>query len=375
MVDCGLFYNTLVQKGIDLFTGVPDSLLKSFCAYITEHADSDKHIIAANEGGAIALACGHYLATGRAGLVYMQNSGQGNAVNPLVSLADPQVYSVPMLVLIGWRGEPGTDDEPQHIKQGRITLSLLDTLEVPYKVLPEDMQDAQTCLEEIIDILKKRNGPAALIVRKGTFAPYQGQKYDDLQPELTREEAIKAVVNNLDEFDIVVSTTGKTSRELYEYRDSIGADHSRDFLTIGSMGHCSQIAMGIALAKPDKRVYCLDGDGAVIMHMGAVAIIGSRKVKNFKHIVFNNGCHDSVGGQPTCGFSVSITGIAKACGYTLALQAQTGREINEKMGIIRSADGPVMLEIRVKKGARSDLGRPKSSPEQNKTRFMEFLAE
>jgi len=374
MVDCGLFYNTLIQKGIDFFAGVPDSLLKSFCAYITERADSHKHIVAANEGGAIALACGYYLATGRPGLVYMQNSGQGNAVNPLVSLADPQVYSVPMLILIGWRGEPGTNDEPQHIKQGRLTLRLLDTLEVPYKVLPDNIQKAQVCLEEIIDTLKKINAPAALVVRKATFAPYEGQRYNDLQSELTREEALKAVVNDLDESDIVVSTTGKTSRELYEYRDSVGADHSRDFLTIGSMGHCSQIAMGIALAKPDKRVYCLDGDGAVIMHMGAIAIVGSHKVKNFKHIVFNNGCHDSVGGQPTCGFSVSITGIAKACGYALALQARTGREIDDKMEIIKSADGPVMLEIRVKKGAREDLGRPESSPKQNKTGFMEFLA-
>ncbi|MHC4658700.1 MAG: phosphonopyruvate decarboxylase [Planctomycetota bacterium] len=373
MVDCGFFYDILVRRGIDFFTGVPDSLLESFCAYVTDHADSDKHIVAANEGGAVALACGYYLATGTVGLVYMQNSGQGNSVNPLVSLADPEVYSVPMVILIGWRGEPGKHDEPQHIKQGEITLSLLDTLEMPYRVLPDNTEEAEACLEEIIDVLRRRNGPVALIVRRGTFEPYQIQQRYDLQGELVREDAIRTVVDNLDESDIVVSTTGKTSRELYEYRECVDGDHSRDFLTIGSMGHCSQIAMGIALAKPDRQVYCLDGDGAVIMHMGAVAIIGSRNVRNFRHIVFNNGCHDSVGGQPTCGFAVSITGIAKACGYTLALQAQTSAEINDKMRIIKSSDGPVMLEIRVKKGAREDLGRPKSSPQENKSKFMEFL--
>lgn len=375
MIDCALFYDALIRRGIDFFSGVPDSLLKSFCAYVTDHADSGKHIIAANEGGAIALACGYHLAMARVGLVYMQNSGQGNAVNSLVSLVDPEVYSVPVLLLIGWRGEPGKHDEPQHIKQGRITLSLLRTLEIPYKILSDNIEEANDCLEEIIDILKQRSGPTALIVRKGIFEPYRMQKRDDSQYELTREEAIKETIDNLDESDIIVSTTGKTSRELYEYRDSVNGDHRRDFLTVGSMGHCSQIALGIALAKPERQVYCLDGDGAVIMHMGAMAIIGSRRVKNFKHIVFNNGCHDSVGGQPTCGFAVSITGIARACGYTLALQARTGREINDKIRIIKSANGPAMLEIRVRKGARKDLGRPKPSPEQNKTKFMEFLAE
>lgn len=375
MIDCGLFYNALIQYGVDFFTGIPDSLLESFCAYVTEHADSDGHVIAANEGGAVALACGYHLATGRVGLVYMQNSGQGNSVNPLVSLADQDVYSVPLLLLIGWRGEPGKHDEPQHIKQGRITLSLLDTLEVPYKVLPDNTEEAQACLKEIVDVLKMKAGPAALIVKKRTFEPYQMHKHDDSRFELTREEAIKKVVDNLGESDTIVSTTGKMSRELYEYRDSVDGNHSRDFLTVGSMGHCSQIGLGIALAKPERQVYCLDGDGAVIMHMGALAIIGSSKPKNFKHIVFNNGCHDSVGGQPTCGFTISITGVAKACGYALALQAQTEKDINDKMKIIKLADGPVMLEIILKKGARADLGRPKSSPSENKAKFMEFLAE
>ena len=375
MIDCGIFCKKLIQKGIDFFVGVPDSILKSFCGYVSNYVDPDRHIIAANEGGAVALACGYHLATGKTGLVYMQNSGQGNAINPLVSLADPEVYSIPMLIMIGWRGEPGKQDEPQHIKQGRITLGLLDMLEVPYRVLPDDIKEAGICLEEITKVLKSRNTPVALIVRKGTFEPYQMQKHDDSSFELTREKAIRVVVSNLDESDVIVSTTGKTSRELYEFRDNTGLNHERDFLAIGSMGHCSQIALGIALAKPDRQVYCLDGDGAAIMHMGAMAIIGSCKLKNFKHIVLNNGCHDSVGGQPSCGFAVSLTGIARACGYTSVLQAQTTGEINDRMKTIKSASGPVMLEIRVRKGARENLGRPKISPKENKIRFMEFLAQ
>ena len=374
MLNCKFFYDSLADQGVDFFSGVPDSLLKDFCVCVLDHTTSGNHIIAANEGGAVALSCGHYLATGKISLVYMQNSGEGNAISPLVSLADPDVYSIPVLLLIGWRGEPGEKDEPQHVKQGKITLSLLNTLGIPYKILPDTNEEAQQCIEKIFTVMKQRSAPAALVVRKGTFEPYESQQNQSSLSGLAREEAIKLVINNLGPSDIVVSTTGKISREVYKYRDLTG-DHSRDFLTVGSMGHCSQIALGITLAKPERQVYCLDGDGAVIMHMGAMAIIGSSKPKNFKHIVFNNGCHDSVGGQPTCGFAVSFTDIAKACGYALALQAQTVEEIDEKMQLIKSTTGPAMLEVIVKKGDRDDLGRPKSAPKDNKVKFMEFLSQ
>lgn len=374
MIDCDFFYQELLRREIDFFTGVPDSILSGFCAYVTDHAPSERHIITANEGGAIALACGYHLATGRIGLVYMQNSGQGNAVNPLVSLADPEVYAIPILLLVSWRGEPGKHDAPQHIKEGRITLNLLDTLEVPYQVLPAEPKQAQKSLQEITDVLRQRNGPAALIVRKGTFSPYDIQRPEESQSGLTREQAIKIIVDNLDRSDVAVSTTGKISRELYEYRQQIGGDHSKDFMTIGSMGHCSQIALGIALAKPGRNVYCLDGDGALLMHMGSMAIIGSCKPRNFKHIVLNNGCHDSTGGQPTCGFAVAFTDIAKACGYKLALCAHTAEQVRNYIKRIKSAEGPAILEIRVDKGARGDLGRPSSTPGEDKSQFMEFLA-
>lgn len=374
MIDCGFFYNTLIESGIDFFAGVPDSLLKSFCAYGTDNVGSNKHLIAANEGGAIALACGHYLATGQPSLVYMQNSGQGNAANPLISLADPEVYSIPMLLLIGWRGEPGKKDEPQHIKQGKITLSFLETLDIPYMILPDTDDQAQKCIKQAFKTMKESNSPVALIAKKETFAPYQMKECGGCSLELTREAAIKEIVKNLDESDVIVSTTGKTSRELYEYRDSIDGDHSKDFLTVGSMGHASQIALGIALEKSKRQVFVLDGDGAAIMHMGSMAIIGSQAPANFKHIILNNGCHESVGGQPTVGFTISFTDIAKACAYKIALQAENLSEINQKFEILRSSQGPALLEIRVKKVSRADLDRPKTSPKENKAAFMRFLA-
>jgi len=374
VIGCGFFYDELVKRGIDFFAGVPDSLLKEFCAYLTDHAPTDRHIIAANEGAAVALACGYHLATGKTGLVYMQNAGQGNALNPLVSLADAEVYSIGLLLLIGWRGEPGTVDEPQHKKQGRITLSLLETLEIPYQILPDKRQDVRKSLDELMALVRTENCPAALIVRKGTFNPYKGQETKPAQCELAREDAIKQVVDSLGDCDIIVSTTGKTSRELYEYRGQTKSGHHRDFLTVGSMGHCSQIALGIALSKPDRNVYCLDGDGSVLMHMGSLPVIGSLMPENFRHIILNNGCHDSVGGQPTCGFAVSFTGIATACGYRNVLQASTREEIDKAMASLSSVKGPALLEIKIRKGARDNLTRPATSPLERKTEFMEFLS-
>lgn len=375
MIGCSFFCDTLADYGVKFFTGVPDSILKDFCAYVTDNTPAGNHIIAANEGGAVALACGHYLATGQTALVYMQNSGQGNATNPLISLADADVYSIPVLLLIGWRGQPGQKDEPQHIKQGKITQSFLDTLAIPYGVLPDSNERAKECVEQLLQTAKKTSAPAALIVQKGAFAPYLAEKDNNCSSGITRENAIIEIVKQLDESDIIVSTTGKTSRELYEYRDRIDGDHSKDFLTVGSMGHASQIALGIALEKQQRQVYCFDGDGAAIMHMGAMAIIGSHTSANFKHIIFNNGCHESVGGQPTVGFSVSFTDIAKACGYKTTLQAENLTEISQKMKILKSSDGPALLEIKVRKGARADLGRPKTSSKENKAAFMRFLAD
>lgn len=372
-IDTEQFYGWLTSRGVEFFSGVPDSLLKPFCAFLAENAGS-KHLIAANEGGAVALACGYHLATGGVPVVYMQNSGQGNSINPLLSLADAEVYSIPLLLIIGWRAAPGVKDEPQHVKQGRVTLELLETMEIPTQVLPTEPAEAEACVEQSLQLARERNAPVALVVRKGTFAKYQPRNEAAADPyELTREEAVACLAEGLSDADAIVSTTGKASRELYEYRQRTGGSRGQEFLTVGSMGHASQIAMGIALARPERQVFCFDGDGALIMHLGAAAIIGSQGPANLKHVVLNNGCHESVGGQPTAGFQISVPGIAEACGYKRTWQAQSADEVRACVKQLRDANGPALLEVRVRKGARADLGRPKSSPLENKTAFMKFL--
>ena len=373
MIRCKDFIDWLAALGVDFYTGVPDSLLKPFCFYLADHT-GNKHVVAANEGGAVALACGYHLATGKVPLVYLQNSGQGNTINPLLSLADQDVYSIPLLLLIGWRGEPSTKDEPQHVKQGKVTVSLLEAMDIPWRVLSPEPEAARRCVNELLAIANSESRPVALTIRKDTFEPYKStaQAVGDFQ--LTREQAIEVVVAALGTTDAIVSTTGKLSRELYEYRDRTGQGHQREFLTVGSMGHASKIAMGIALAQPDRYVFCLDGDGAMLMHMGGAAIIGAAGLVNFKHVIFNNGVHDSVGGMATAGLRVSFTEIVKACGYTEASRVEHYNHLAGKVAELRSARGPALLEIMVQKGARTDLGRPKTSPIENKTAFAEFLS-
>ena len=373
MIDCKLFFELLNKKGIRFYVGVPDSLLKNLCAYIADHADKNRHIVAANEGNAVALAAGYHLSTGEIGLVYMQNSGEGNAINPLTSLADPAVYGIPMLLIIGWRGKPGEKDEPQHAKTGKITLSLLDTLGIPYELLADNLEGAEKGVARAVNLMREKNMPFALVVPKETFKEYSAENQRKSLFELTREEAIKIVVNQLESTDVIISTTGKTSRELFEYRKELKHDHNKDFLTVGSMGHSSSIALGVALTQPRRRVYCLDGDGATIMHMGSLAVIGSCCPANFMHIIINNGSHDSVGGLSTAGFNIDIPEIAKACGYKHTYEAKTSNDVRKKLKILKSADGPSLLEIKVKKGARDDLGRPTCKPKENKAGFMEFM--
>lgn len=372
MIQPQAFIEKLRQGGVDFFAGVPDSLLKNLCAYITDNVSREKNIIAANEGNAVGLAAGYHLATGKVGCVYMQNSGEGNIVNPLLSLVDEDVYHIPMLLIIGWRGEPGVHDEPQHVKQGKVTLSLLETMGVPYAVLDENWeQQVQQALTQI----RETNGVYALIVRKGTFEDYVLQKQTVSSLPMSREEAIKIVVDKLREDDIVVSTTGMISRELFEYREAKQQGHGADFLTVGSMGHASQIALGIALQKPNRRVIVFDGDGALLMHMGGMAIIGDYCPKNLVHIVFNNGAHDSVGGQPTVGQKIDIEAIAKAVGYTDVVSVDNQSALMCAMNHVNCAviEGISLINVNVRKGNRKDLGRPTTTPIQNREAFMQNL--
>lgn len=378
MISSGEFYKILSANGINFFTGVPDSLLKDFCSYISDNIPEDRHIINSNEGSAVALASGHYLATGKPSLVYMQNSGLGNSVNPLLSLADNEVYGIPMLLLIGWRGEPGKKDEPQHIKQGRVLTGMLEAMEIPFEKINGMTVRIDELVENVCRKIINSNQPHALLVSSGTFSEYisnfslkseESNKYP-----LQREEAVKIILNNLTDDEIIVSTTGMISREVFEYRKNNNQGHEKDFLTVGSMGHCSQIALGISLIKKDRQVFILDGDGAVIMHMGSLAVTADKGGENFKHIILNNGAHDSVGGQPTLAFKINLSKIAESCGYRQVITAQTSEEIKEKILELKKCKGPSLLEIKISKGFTNIPGRPDISPADNKKNFIKYLS-
>ena len=372
MIRPEFFIEALREKGIDCFAGVPDSLLKNICAYITDHFDAAHNIIAANEGAAVGLAAGHYLATGQPACVYMQNSGEGNIINPLASLTDQEVYNIPVLLLIGWRGRPGVHDEPQHVKQGKVTTGLLNVMGVNYEVLSKEEDKAAKQIEKAAKALANKE-VFALVIEKDTFEDYKLQNVEVNDLTMTREEAIQTVAAALGEKDCIVSTTGMISRELFEYRAAMNQGHERDFLTVGSMGHASQIALGIAMAKTDRKVWCFDGDGAAIMHMGSMAIVANKAPKNYVHVVFNNGAHDSVGGQPTVGLKIDLPAVAKAVGYKNAFSVDNKEDLLECLKVLRLVEGPVLLQVCVKKGNRKDLGRPTTTPIQNKEALMGFL--
>jgi phosphonopyruvate decarboxylase len=374
MIDPLEFVDSLEKYGIRFVTGVPDSLLKSVCACFTSRFPPRNHVIATNEGSAVGLAIGNYLVTGRPALVYMQNSGLGNVVNPVTSLATPEVYGVPMIFMIGWRGEILEDgsqlkDEPQHVLQGRITIAQLNIMGVPFRIVDESTMAAEPVLGELVETAMSRSGPAALLVRKQTFAPFKFAKPEGEAIALTRESAIGAVIAALPDHVPIVSTTGMASRELFELRDAAaGRGHNMDFLTVGGMGHAGQIAAGIAFAAKDRKVVCLDGDGAVLMHMGSLAV--SADCSNLLHIMINNGVYDSVGGQPTKGTIVDFIRIAEACGYKRVSRVATADEIAMNVQAMLESGVSSFLEIKCKPGARANLGRPTSTPDRIKTAFM-----
>ena len=367
------FYKKLTSHGVEFFTGVPDSLLKEFCLCIDDSIVGDKHIIAANEGNAVALAAGYYLAQKSIPLVYMQNSGLGNAINPLLSLCDSDVYSIPLLVLVGWRGEPGVKDEPQHIKQGKVQLELLKALDVPYKIISQNDNQFAMQISNGVEIAKTENRPVVFLIKKGTFEKYTTEIEKSPIQCMKREEALEIILRNLDDNAIVVSTTGKTSREIFEIREKNGQSHEQDFLTVGSMGHCSAIALGIALAKPHRQVVCIDGDGAMLMHLGSLTSIAILKPKNFRHILMNNEVHESVGGQKTAAKELDMTAIVNSLGSSKIFNAETPADLEQKFIDFVSCPGPSFLEVKIQSGSRENLGRPTIKPVDNKENFMKFL--
>jgi phosphonopyruvate decarboxylase len=371
------FYRLLRSHGTTSFFGVPDSLLKDFCAYITDNVSSEEHIIAVNEGTALAHAAGHHMATGKIACVYLQNSGLGNTVNPLLSMCSSKVYSIPTLLLIGWRGEPGKKDEPQHLLQGELTPGLLKEMGVPFEILPDHAEGCFKVLETAYKHMEETKSPFAVLVRKDTFEKYSLKTEAEVftgDNMLHREEILEEVISVFPK-DPLVTTTGFTSREMFELREQLGQSHAHDFLTVGSMGHCSSIALGIAMAKAKtaEQVLCIDGDGAALMHMGAFATAGQSGLHNYKHILVNNAIHDSVGGQPTGCNRIDFPAIAAACGYKSSACVSSKDDIKAALETLRQQDGPAFLEIRSLPGARADLGRPTTTAIQNKEDFMDML--
>ena len=365
------------RAGIDFFTGVPDSQLAGLCdaLYAAYGVESPRHIVAANEGNAIGLCAGHYLATGRPALCYMQNSGLGNAVNPLASLMDGQVYGLPCLLVIGWRGEPGVHDEPQHVKQGQITLGQLELLDIPYFVLSKDTEKEEfdAAFARTVEHLKAGRA-AAMVVRKGALTCPEKPDYGNGRA-LSREAALGRIVRAAGARDAFISTTGKLSRELFELRERRGEGHERDFLTVGSMGHASMIALGVALAQPSRNVWCLDGDGAALMHLGAMSVLGQQKPAHMIHVVINNAAHETVGGMPVCEGALDVSAAARAAGYPRVLRAETEEALDAALREAMAAEELTLLEVMCSVGSRADLGRPTTTPKENRDALMRFLSE
>ena len=357
----------------EFFTGVPDSQLKPLCNYLMDtYGISERHIIAANEGNCVGLAAGYHLATGKIPLVYMQNSGIGNTVNPVASLLNDKVYAIPVIFTVGWRGEPGVKDEPQHIYQGEVTVKLLEDMDITTFVVGKDTSVSE--LKEAADRMAEKlnvGKSVAYVIRKGALE-YDGNTVYKNDNTMLREEIIKHITAVSGD-DPIISTTGKASRELFEIREANGEPHGYDFLTVGSMGHSSSIALGVAINRPDRTVWCIDGDGAVLMHMGAMSVIGSVKPTNFIHIVINNRAHETVGGMPTALSGTDLPAVAAACGYEASLRVNDFSELDEALRAAKHSEKLTLIEVPAAIGSRADLGRPTTTALQNKLNFVENL--
>lgn len=361
---------------VDFYTGVPDSLLKPLCNYFMDAygIDSKHHMIAANEGNCTAIAAGYHLATGKVPAVYMQNSGEGNVINPLASLLNDKVYAIPMIFIVGWRGEPGVHDEPQHIYQGEVTVKLLEDMDVAaYVVTKETTEEELDAQMQVFRSLLAKGKDVAFVVKKGALSFEKNVEYSN-KNHMRREEIIEHIVNVSKE-DPILSTTGKASRELFEIREKNGQSHKYDFLTVGSMGHTSSIALGVALQKPQQKIWCIDGDGAMLMHMGAMAVIGANKPSNLVHIVINNGAHETVGGLPTVASEINLVKMAEACGYPYAVRVSEFEQLDKELQAAKERRELTLIEVECAIGAREDLGRPTTTALENKENFMRYLQE
>jgi phosphonopyruvate decarboxylase len=366
--------NLQEHLNVDFYTGVPDSQLKALCDTLyREFSLGDRHVVAANEGAAVGLAAGHYIASGKPALVYLQNSGIGNILNPVASLLNEKVYGIPCVFVIGWRGEPGVKDEPQHAFQGEITLELLEVLQIKCFILSKStsQEDFMECVTESKAILAE-NKCVAFVIRKDALEAEYKPEYENSNG-MVRENALRIIMAEAGEQDVFVSTTGRTSRELYEIREASGQGHERDFLTVGSMGHASMIAMGIAMESPDRMVWCIDGDGAALMHLGSMVVLAKTGCRNLIHIVFNNGAHESVGGMPVAYGKADFCSLAMSAGYSACLKASNSESLMRAVSHVKEVGGPCFIEVLVAQGSRDGLGRPATTPKENISALMRCL--
>lgn len=374
IISCEDFFEVLKKQGITFFTGIPDSTFKDWMSFL---ADNDKkkleNLVACNECEAIALAAGYHLATNKIGVVYMQNSGLGKTVNPLTSICDPEIYAIPILLLIGWRGEPGEIDAAQHKKMGKITLPLLELLQIPYSILEPDLNKVETELKNAYSHFTKIKGPYAFIIKKNLFKKYETKKKIINEFELTRKRAINLIMENLNNDEIIVSNTGYISRELFEYRESRKKDHYKSFYNIGGMGCASSISLSIALHKPNKKVLVFDGDGSILMQMGALSTIGKSSPSNLIHIIFDNNAHESTGGQPTNSESVDFIEIALGCSYKSAILITTSERLISTIKSLSKMEGPILLLVKINLTLNTDLKRPNKKPTEYKKDLMNYL--
>ena len=377
MIDPEDFLQTFLELDVKFFAGVPDSLLKDICSCFSKFLNEREHIIACNEGAAVSLGIGHYLATSRPALIYLQNSGLGNTINPLISLSHKEVYSIPLILLIGWRGEILDDksqleDEPQHRAQGKITCKQLELMGIDYFVLDSKNNDYKKLINKYLVKSINNSVPFAIVVRKNCFKKNKKVNSKNRSKKLlSREKIIKIIIKSIPNNTITVSTTGFTSRELFEIRKSEKMGHANDFLTIGGMGHTSQIAAGIAFAKPSQRILCIDGDGSLLMHSGSMAV--NALCSNLVHIVINNGVHDSVGGQPTLAKNINLSELARSFGYGFSVTVDNENDLIKNLKDAFKVNISCFIEVKSESGARSDLGRPELSARIMKKMFMDEL--
>ena len=355
-------------------TGVPDSIFKHFLSALVQDSRF-QHVITNNEGEACALAAGYHLATGKIPVVYMQNSGLGNSINPLTSLIDAHIYSIPIVLLIAWRGRPGVPDEPQHVRMGAILPQLLSLLDIAYSVADSAEEKMAPIFQQADQHLTQQKKPYAILFPNHVFQVKTSRIETDaeivLKGHIVREQLLEWLIQHAQEDDVWVTTTGKTSRELYELRERYHQDHSRDFLTVGSMGCSASIALGIAMQCKHRRVILIDGDGACLMRMEALATIGHEAPQNFIHIVVDNNAYESTGSQKTLSDDVDLAGVANACRYYHSVTVHDLTAFYHAfMSVTR---GPTMIVAKTISYSRVDLGRPKTTPIENKLAFMQRL--